>query len=159
MLSCGQMVDVVDKKTRSRMMSGIRAKNTTPEVRIRSLLHRNGFRFRLHRNDLPGKPDLTLPKYGAVIFVHGCFWHCHRCHMFKWPKSNASFWRKKITANRSRDRRCVAELLAKSWRVLTIWECALRGPDAKSVTSLLKQITSWLRSGVHRLEIPRKIAP
>lgn len=152
------MVDVVDKKTRSRMMSGIRAKDTTPEMQIRSLLHRNGFRFRLHRSDLPGKPDLVLPKYGAVFFVHGCFWHCHRCHMFKWPKSNTTFWRKKITGNRTRDKRHIAELLAKRWRVLTIWECALRGPDAKDINRLLKQIRSWLHSGVDQLEISGKIA-
>lgn len=152
------MVDVVDKAIRSRMMSGIRAKDTTPEMQIRSLLHRNGFRFRLHRSDLPGKPDLVLPKYGAVFFVNGCFWHCHRCHMFKWPKSNTAFWRKKITANRTRDKRHVAELLAMGWRVLTIWECALRGPNAKNVNRLLKQTRSWLHSEVDQLEVSGKIA-
>jgi DNA mismatch endonuclease (patch repair protein) len=152
------MVDVVDKKTRSRMMSGIRAKNTTPEMQIRSLLHRSGFRFRLHRGDLPGKPDLVLPKYDAVLFVHGCFWHCHRCHMFKWPKSNVSFWRKKITGNKKRDERHVSELRALGWRVLTIWECALRGPSAKNIDRLLKQTKSWLHSKVYQREVSGKIS-
>ena len=93
------MADVVDRKTRSRMMSGIRGKNTRPELLIRKGLHARGFRFRLHDKRLPGKPDLVLPKYSAVIFVHGCFWHGHDCHLFKWPQSRREFWRKKITRN------------------------------------------------------------
>lgn len=152
------MVDVVGKATRSRMMSGIRAKNTNPELLVRSMLHRNGFRFRLHCDDLPGKPDLVLPRYGAAVFVHGCFWHCHRCHMFKWPKSNSPFWRKKIASNRNRDKRCVTELLAMGWRVLTVWECALRGRNAKDSGRLVKQAASWIRSNRSRLEISGKIA-
>jgi DNA mismatch endonuclease (patch repair protein) len=93
------MTDIVDSKTRSRMMSGIKGKNTKPEILIRSLLHRNGFRFRIHEKNLPGKPDIVLKRYQAVIFVHGCFWHRHLCHLFKWPKTRPDFWRDKINKN------------------------------------------------------------
>lgn len=107
-------------------MAGIRAKNTLPEMQIRSLLHRNGFRFRLHRNDLPGKPDLVLPKYGVVIFVHGCFWHGHKCAIFKWPRSNAKFWRSKIEGNIARDRKTLALLKQQGWKAIVLWECSIR---------------------------------
>ena len=138
------MTDVVDRNTRSRMMSGIRGVDTTPEKQIRSMLHSSGFRFSLHRKDLPGKPDIVLPKYGAVIFVHGCFWHRHECHMFKWPQSNKDFWREKITLNAQRDIRNMLALTELGWRVLVIWECALRGPTAKP-DEVLKRADRWLR--------------
>ena len=120
------MVDVVDKATRSRMMAGIRAKNTLPELQIRSLLHRNGFRYGLHRNDLPGKPDLALPKYRVVIFVHGCFWHGHQCAIFKWPSTNARFWRSKIEGNIARDHKSLTLLKQQGWKPIVLWECAIR---------------------------------
>jgi DNA mismatch endonuclease, patch repair protein len=140
------MSDVVDAATRSRMMAGIRGTDTAPEKQVRSMLHRNGFRFSLHRKDLAGKPDIVLPKYSAVIFVHGCFWHRHRCHMFKWPKSNAKFWRDKINSNAKRDKRDVALLLKNGWRVLTVWECALKGARAMQKDRLCKRVAAWLRS-------------
>ena len=115
------MVDVVDRKTRSRMMSGIRGKNTRPELLIRKGLHARGFRFRLHDKRLPGKPDLVLPKYSAVIFVHGCFWHGHDCHLFKWPQSRREFWRKKITRNKVKDAESYVSLKKEGWYILTIW--------------------------------------
>mgnify|MGYP001813680444 FL=1 len=121
------MADVVDRKTRSRMMSGIRGKNTRPELLIRKGLHARGFRFRLHDKRLPGKPDLVLPKYSAVIFVHGCFWHGHDCHLFKWPQSRREFWRKKITRNKVKDAESYVSLKKEGWYILTIWECALKG--------------------------------
>lgn len=93
------MADVVDRKTRSRMMAGISTKNTKPELVVRRLLHRMGFRFRLHHKDLPGKPDLVLPSYDVAVLVNGCFWHGHECHLFKWPKTNTQFWKKKINGN------------------------------------------------------------
>lgn len=148
------MTDVVDPATRSRMMSGIKGANTNPEKQIRSMLHRNGFRFSLHRKDLPGKPDIVLPKYGAIIFVHGCFWHRHRCRLFKWPKSNPNFWRDKINSNAKRDERHVKSLLNNHWRVLTIWECALKGVDAMQSDRLCKRATSWLRSSSKRCVLP-----
>src|SRR3990172_9124666 len=97
------MVDIVDASTRSRMMAGIRGRNTKPEILIRSLLHCQGFRFRLHVSDLPGKPDIVLRRFRAIIFVHGCFWHGHDCHFFKWPRTRPAFWRKKIKDNHAND--------------------------------------------------------
>lgn len=138
------MSDVVDAATRSRMMAGIRGTDTSPEKQVRSMLHRNGFRFSLHRRDLPGKPDIVFPKYGAVIFVHGCFWHRHRCYLFKWPKSNEDYWRNKLNTNAVRDKKAVASLERQGWRVMIIWECALRRtyPDATKVCNLTIR---WLR--------------
>lgn len=132
------MVDVVDKAARSRMMSGIRAKNTKPELQVRSGLHRCGFRYGLHRKDLPGKPDLALPKYGVVIFVHGCFWHGHNCSAFRWPKSNVQFWKSKIEGNIARDRSSISQLKKQGWRVIVVWECAIR--DAVRKNSIDKAI-------------------
>jgi len=147
------MTDVVDAATRSRMMSGIRSHDTMPEKHIRSLLHRAGFRFRLHRKNLPGKPDIVLPQYGAVIFVHGCFWHRHRCALFKWPKSNQDFWQKKINANAKRDEGNVAALAQKGWRVLIIWECALKGKTLCGNGDLLIVIQKWLFSEENTSEL------
>lgn len=120
------MADVVDKATRSRMMSGIRGKNTRPEMIVRKALHAAGFRYRLHGKNLPGRPDLVLPKYQTVIFVHGCFWHGHECSEFKWPKTRPDFWRNKIESNLARDGKAIASLRKMGWKVHVIWECDLR---------------------------------
>ncbi|MBI3523412.1 MAG: DNA mismatch endonuclease Vsr [Betaproteobacteria bacterium] len=144
------MVDVVDPATRSRMMAGIRAKDTAPELQIRRGLHRLGFRFRLHDKRLPGKPDLLLPKHSAVIFVHGCFWHGHDCPAFKWPKTRAEFWRSKIKHNRENDRRHVKMLRGLGWRVCVIWECSVRKPGAEA---LVARIARWLAGTLRTLEI------
>lgn len=120
------MVDVVDKMTRSRMMAGIRGKNTHPERLIRSALHIRGFRYRLHGKTLSGKPDIVLRKYGAVIFVNGCFWHGHECKNFKWPKTHLLFWREKILSNARRDKNSRYRLQNDGWKVITVWECAIR---------------------------------
>jgi DNA mismatch endonuclease, patch repair protein len=120
------MSDVVDTATRSRMMSGIRGKDTQPELVVRRYLHAAGLRFRLHDRKLPGRPDLVLPRYRAVVFVHGCFWHQHPgCRLAVMPKQNRAFWKEKLGANQERDRRRVADLEAAQWRVFTIWECEL----------------------------------
>lgn len=108
-------------------MSGIRGKNTKPELVIRSALHRAGFRFRLHRKDLPGRPDLVFPRYRAVLFIHGCFWHRHDCHLFRWPSTRQEFWRVKIEGNVARDHRQYTELQDVGWRIATLWECAMKG--------------------------------
>jgi DNA mismatch endonuclease (patch repair protein) len=150
------MVDVVDKATRSRMMAGIGGQDTTPELLVRSLLHKGGYRFRLHRRDLPAKPDIVLPKYRAVILVHGCFWHGHRCHMFKWPKSNRVFWRTKILSTVKRDRRSAVDLHSAGWRLMTVWECALRGPEAFAPEVLFKKLSIWLQSRVDQAELSGK---
>lgn len=107
-------------------MSGIRGKNTRPEIVVRQALHRAGFRFRLHRKDLPGKPDIVLPKYHSVIFVHGCFWHGHDCRYFKVPKTRTDFWLHKIRANTRRDRMQEDLLSSAGWSVFTVWECEIR---------------------------------
>ncbi|MAS08449.1 MAG: very short patch repair endonuclease [Ahrensia sp.] len=124
------MADIVDKETRSRMMSGIKGKNTKPEMIVRRALHKDGYRYRLHVEDLPGKPDIVLPKYKTVIFVHGCFWHHHDCKNFRWPKTREEFWRKKIDGNVERDREIHTKLEALGWKVIVIWECETREKGA-----------------------------
>ncbi|ARU31746.1 very short patch repair endonuclease [Sulfuriferula sp. AH1] len=120
------MVDIVDSATRSRMMAGIKGKNTKPELLVRKYLHSRGLRFRLHAKELPGKPDLVFPKYKTVVFVHGCFWHQHpRCKLAVMPGSNIEFWKQKLGANRERDQRNKKMLKALGWRILTVWECQL----------------------------------
>jgi DNA mismatch endonuclease (patch repair protein) len=128
------------------MMRGIRGKDTKPEWIVRQGLYAKGFRYRLHCSDLPGAPDLVFRKHRAVIFVHGCFWHKHDCHLFKWPTSRAEFWREKIGSNATRDLRIAKSLRASDWRVLTIWECALKGRKRKAVPDLMDEIAAWLKS-------------
>lgn len=118
------MADIVDRETRSRMMSAIRGKDTKPELLVRRYLHRAGLRYRLHANELPGRPDLVLARFKTVIQVHGCFWHRHRgCRFAYTPSSNRAFWQAKFEENKSRDARNNRKLLGLGWRVLTIWEC------------------------------------
>jgi DNA mismatch endonuclease (patch repair protein) len=142
-------MDVVDRATRSRMMAGIRSKNTKPEISIRRRLHGLGFRYRLHGRGLPGKPDIVLPRYGAVVFVHGCFWHGHDCRFFKEPKTRAEFWRAKIESNRANDRKHQATLMGKGWRVATVWECAVR----KDADEAVARLVNWLRSTEPELDL------
>jgi len=140
------VTDVVDKKTRSRMMAGIRGKNTRPELVIRKALFAKGLRYRLHVKDLPGKPDLVFPKYKAIIFIHGCFWHHHDCHLFKWPSTRPDFWKNKIDRNVEVDRRNYAALKAAGWRILTVWECAIKGKMKLSFESVIDEIVEWLQT-------------
>lgn len=148
------MSDIVDPKVRSRMMSGIKAGNTKPEVLVRKELHARGYRFRLHRKDLPGSPDIVLPKFKAVIFVNGCFWHGHRCRLFKWPRTRPEFWRDKITTNIHRDRRKMAELRSMGWRVCVLWECELRGSKGRQVAETVDRIAEWLKDRERVLYLP-----
>ena len=127
-------------------MSRVKGKNTKPELHVRSLLHRAGFRFRMSSDKVPGKPDIILPKYRAVILVHGCFWHGHDCPRFSWPQSNKVFWRKKIGGNRERDARYLAELNDTGWRVCIVWECALRGKSRLDDDNLITELAEWLMS-------------
>ncbi|RKQ52886.1 T/G mismatch-specific endonuclease [Vogesella indigofera] len=120
-------MDIVDQQTRSRMMSGIRAKDTKPEICIRRYLHSKGFRFRLHVSALPGCPDIVLPKYRLCIFVHGCFWHQHLgCRFATMPATRTEFWQEKFRVNKIRDEQAKDALLKSGWRVLEIWECGLK---------------------------------
>ena len=145
--------DTVTPATRSQMMAGIKGKNTRPELAIRSALHRRGFRFRLHRKDLPGRPDLVFAGRGAVIFVHGCFWHGHDCHLFRWPKSREDFWRDKIIKNNERDRQQRKALAEAGWRIGTVWECALKGKTRLPFGSVVDQCSIWLKSDIKMLEV------
>lgn len=138
------MADVVTPEVRSRMMSGIRSRNTGPEQLVRSGLFAAGFRFRLHRRDLPGKPDLVLTKWRTVIFINGCFWHAHQgCRFFRIPKSRRPFWIQKLEANRTRDAACAAALISNGWKVISVWECALRA----DVAATLELLQSAIRDG------------
>ena len=143
--------DTVTPDVRSRMMAGIRGRNTKPELAIRSVLHCRGFRFRLHRKDLPGKPDLVFPKHRAVIFVHGCFWHGHSCHLFKWPKAKSEFWQQKINSNVARDSEQLLALAGSGWRVATIWECALKGRTRLPIEAIAERCAIWLESNENEL--------
>ena len=121
------MADVHDKATRSRNMSAIKGKDTKPEVWLRKELFSRGFRYRLHRKDLPGKPDIVLPRFKTVIFVNGCFWHGHEgCRYFKIPSSNTDFWREKLERNKARDQKNYGRLRSEGWRVVTVWECQIK---------------------------------
>lgn len=118
-------------EVRSRTMRAVRSKDTKPELTLRRLLHRAGYRFRLHRKDLPGSPDLVFPRRKAVIFVHGCFWHGHDCKRgARAPKANAEYWTAKIARNIARDARSREALQAAGWRVSVVWECQLKNPEA-----------------------------
>lgn len=142
------MTDVVDKATRSRMMAGIRGKNTKPEMIVRKALHARGFRFRLHDKKIPGKPDIILPKYNSLIIINGCFWHGHTCKYFKLPKNNTDFWLKKINSNQSRDTLITKKQLNAGWRCLIIWECAIRAIKHQEIVqnNLAEIIVCWLKS-------------
>lgn len=141
------MTDIVDKATRSRMMSGIRGRNTKPEMLIRSGLHRRGFRFRLHVRNLPGRPDIVLPKHRAIIEVRGCFWHAHGCGLSKIPSTREEFWEYKLASNRVRDLRNERTLSDLGWRVVVVWECAIRGPGSRSVDQVVDEIADLLLHG------------
>jgi DNA mismatch endonuclease (patch repair protein) len=138
------MVDVLTLEQRRLNMSRIRGRDTKPELFVRRGLHARGLRFRLHRKDLPGCPDLVFPSLHAAIFVHGCFWHGHNCSMFKWPGTRTDFWHKKIVGNTERDRSAQSALMQEKWRVLVIWECALRGPQRRPVDVVLDEVVRWL---------------
>lgn len=134
-------------------MAGIRGKNTKPELIVRKELHKAGFRFRIHDPKLPGKPDLVFSRYHAAIFVNGCFWHGHGCHLFKWPSINKKFWYKKISRTRERDLEILQALSESEWRVMTIWECALKGRERLPIDEILESISAWLRSETNHAEI------
>jgi len=119
-------MDTITPVERSALMARIRSKDTKPEIAVRSLIHRLGFRFRLYRKDLPGKPDIVLPRHKKIVLVQGCFWHGHTCQLASKPKSNKAYWSAKIRDNRARDMRNMAALKAQGWTVLELWECEVR---------------------------------
>jgi len=145
------MPDKCSKETRSHMMSSIKNKNTNPELLIRKELFLNGFRYRLHNGKLPGKPDLVLKKYSAVVLINGCFWHGHNCIYFKWPKSNHDFWYNKINGNIQNDTIVKEKLQDMGYRICVFWECVTRNDKLfhKSIYRLIK----WLYGNRRTLEI------
>lgn len=146
------MADIVDEQTRSRMMAGIRGKDTKPELALRQALHARGFRFRLHAKNVHGRPDLVFPKHRAVIFVHGCFWHRHEgCRYTTSPSTRPEFWHAKFEANVARDSAVRATLLETGWRVAMVWECALRKTDQVQTTAGI--LSTWLLSEREQIEI------
>lgn len=147
------MVDIVSPAKRSTMMANIRSTDTKPEMVIRKALFAKGLRYRVHDKRLPGTPDLVFPKRNAVIFVEGCFWHGHDCHLFKMPSTRQEFWRIKIAGNRQRDHRVRAALEKLGWRHLTIWECALKGKTRLPFSALVDTIVKWLESSEPKGEI------
>ena len=150
------MTDTVDKQTRSKMMSAVRAKNTKLEIEIRQRLFTKGFRYRLHVRDLPGTPDLVLSKYSAVIFIHGCFWHFHSCARSTIPNNRREWWKKKLQDNKARDEKAQTELLSNGWRVLIVWECSVRRPGINREEALDRvciRVANFLRSKRNSLEI------
>lgn len=147
------MADIVTPETRSRMMSGIRGKNTRPELMLRRALHALGFRYRLHDRALPGRPDMVFPRRHAVLFAHGCFWHGHDCHLYRLPATRPEFWRAKIAGNQQRDRVVEAALRDAGWRQGVVWECAIRGRTSLPAGEVITRCRQWLETAEPRLEL------
>lgn len=147
------MPDVVSSDVRSRMMAGIRGGNTKPELTLRRALHSAGFRFKLHDRSLPGKPDIVFPRYRAVLFAHGCFWHGHDCHLFRLPSTRVDFWSAKIGRNREVDQNALEALRRLNWRVGVVWECSLKGRTRLDLAEVIGRCAEWLRSEEQTLEI------
>jgi DNA mismatch endonuclease (patch repair protein) len=141
------MTDILTPAQRSRVMSRIRSRDTRLEVWLRKQLFARGFRYRVHVATLPGRPDLVFPKYKAVVFIHGCFWHGHDCHLFRMPGTRTDFWRDKIRSNRERDQRTIAALREIHWRVLELWECSWRGKTRQTPHTLIDQVADWVKQG------------
>ena len=149
--------DVLSREQRHLVMSRIGGKNTKPEMLIRRGLHARGLRYKLHVSGLPGKPDIVLPRYRTAIFVHGCFWHGHGCSLFRWPKTRADFWKKKLRSNMKRDQRILTALEADGWRVLLIWECALKGKQRRQLHDVLNKADSFIRTKMNSFETIEEI--
>jgi DNA mismatch endonuclease, patch repair protein len=159
-------MDVLTIEQRQLNMSRIRGKDTKPEMLLRRGLHGVGLRFRLHEAKLPGKPDMVFPKYHAVILIHGCFWHGHDCPLFKMPATRPAFWAKKISGNRERDLRTAKALQLAGWRLLTVWECSLKGPARRPLAEVVDSCAAFIKGEVQHaelagtsLEAKMKIAP
>lgn len=140
------MADIVSRQKRSEMMAGIRGKDTSPELLIRKALHTRGLRYRIHDKSLPGKPDLVFRKYRAVVMINGCFWHGHDCHLFKWPSTRPEFWKNKIGRNREKDGEVRQQLSDARWRILIVWECAIKGKTRVDFNVLISRIEEWIAS-------------
>lgn len=147
----GRLADIVDTATRSRMMAGIKGRDTRPETTLRKALHRRGLRYRLHAPGLPGRPDIVLPRHRAAVLVHGCFWHRHGCRLTATPASNPDFWEAKFAGTIQRDARQDRQLHELGWRVATVWECAIRDEGPELIADAL---VTWLASPAATVQIP-----
>ncbi|MDC8753831.1 DNA mismatch endonuclease Vsr [Erythrobacter sp. sf7] len=147
------MTDVHDPATRSRNMAAVKARDTKPELMIRKALHAAGLRYRLNVRDLPGKPDVVLPRYRAVVLVRGCFWHRHECDLFRRPESRTEFWREKLNANAARDAKAAVALEMAGWRQAVIWECALKGRKKRDFQDTMQRLIAWIRSDEQAITI------
>ena len=143
--------------SRSAVMSKIKSKDTEPELIVRKLLHKHGFRYRLHANKLPGKPDIVLPKYKSVIFINGCFWHFHNCSIGHLPKSNQEYWIPKLKRNQERDLDNKKQYKDMGWKVLTVWECAITGQNKITNKKLIQLLSKSIKLGTKNLEITSEI--
>lgn len=143
-------MDVHTPEQRSFNMSRIKGKNTKPEMLVRKWLWHQGYRYQLHRKDLPCKPDIVFPRRKKIIFIHGCFWHQHDCKYFKWPKNNQQFWRKKIGNNVIRDQKNAQLLKEKGWKILTVWECEIKNDQ----NNILNSIISFLSHTYENAKVP-----
>ncbi|MBP7340263.1 very short patch repair endonuclease [Niveispirillum sp.] len=146
-------MDVLTPDQRRYNMSRIRGKDTKPEMLLRRGLHAKGLRFRLYVRDLPGRPDLVFPRYRAVVLVHGCFWHGHDCPLFKLPATRQEFWAVKIAGNRARDQHTMSALIALGWRVLTVWECSLKGRARRPLDEVLDKCVAFITGDARAAEI------
>ena len=134
-------------------MSAIKSRHTKPEIVVRTALHAAGLRYRLHAGDLAGKPDLVFPRYKAVVFVHGCFWHQHDCHLFRWPATRQDFWHEKICRNVANDQRSAIALQEDGWRMATVWECALKGRTRLNFIEAMQLLIDWIKADEQTLTI------
>lgn len=147
------MADIVDPATRSRMMSGIRGRNTRIEIAVRKGLFALGYRYRTDVRSLPGRPDIVLPRWNAVVLVHGCFWHAHDCGLYRIPAARPEFWREKLEGNARRDRRNDLALKDAGWRIAIVWECALRGRGASALGEVINSLHEWIRGREQMIEL------
>ena len=134
-------------------MAAIKGSHTRPELIIRKAMHAEGLRYRLHVKDLPGKPDLVFPRHRAAVFVNGCFWHQHECHLFKWPATRRDFWKEKISRNVLNDERAIEELRKDGWRIAVIWECALKGRTRLDFDETMQRLAAWIKSSEETITI------
>ena len=147
------MTDRHSPSARSKNMAAVKGKNTSPELKIRKLLHSYGYRFTLNNKHLPGNPDIVMKKHNTVVFIHGCFWHLHNCYKSTLPKTNSSFWKQKLEANKLRDQENIEKLEALGWRIVVIWECALKGKLKVSDDEVINRVSAWLKTSKPLLDI------
>lgn len=149
-------MDVFNVEKRSAVMAGIKSKNTKPEILIRKILYKNGLRFSLHKHELPGNPDIFLKKHKTLIFVNGCFWHKHDCHMFTVPKSRKTFWMKKLERNFDNDIKNIKQALKEGWRIIIIWECAIKGKNKLSEDKIELKLMKFIMGNGKKITIRGK---